>query len=263
MPVWIMYLIAVLAVTIGITTACSRRTKQANRPPIEAERSWSYQIVGVFPHDPKAYTQGLVYDGEHLYESTGLRGRSQLRVIDRHSGAVLKSIKLNPLLFGEGLALANDKLVQLTWKARTGYVYDKDTLEQKKSFKYSGEGWGITSDGSRLIVSDGSSTLRFWDPETLEETGQITVKNDAGPVRFLNELEFIDGHVYANIWQSDHIVKIEPESGRVVGWLDLSDLRSHLTVPGEVLNGIAYDENRGHLLVTGKFWDKLFEIELR
>ena len=225
---------------------------------------YSYRIVNTYPHDPDAFTQGLVVQNGVLYEGTGLRGGSSLRRVDMVSGNVLKSRELPDTYFGEGITVWRDRIVQLTWQSRVGFVYDRDTFDLLSQFSYSTEGWGITHDGKHLIMSDGSATLRFLDPDSLTVVGQIAVTDGSIPVTRLNELEYIDGEIYANIWQTDWIARIDPVAGRVVGWIDLSgilrpeDRKERV----DVLNGIAYDADERRLFVTGKWWPKLFEIVL-
>ena len=226
-------------------------------------RRYTYRVVHTYPHDPGAFTQGLVYEDGYLYEGTGLFGRSSLRKVVLETGKVTRMHPLESRLFGEGITIFGNRIIQLTWVARTGFVYDKERFERLRSFTYSTEGWGITHDGRRLIVSDGSSTLYFRNPETLEEVGRVEVRDDMGPVTRLNELEFVEGEVYANVWETDLIARIDPESGGVVGWIDLTGLlegRERLGADA-TLNGIAYDSTRKRLFVTGKRWPKLFEIE--
>jgi glutamine cyclotransferase len=222
------------------------------------------RIVSVFPHDRAAYTQGLVYENGGFYEGTGLRGRSALRRVDLESGEVLQTHSLPPQYFGEGIAIWEDRIIQLTWQSRQGFVYDKESFELLDTFSYPTEGWGITHDGTELIMSDGTQTLRFWDPETLIETGSIDVFANAGPVTRINELEYIQGMVFANIWQTDLIAVIDPHTGQVAAWIDLRGLLGpeDLVEPVDVLNGIAYDAGSERLFVTGKLWPKVFEIEL-
>lgn len=230
-----------------------------NNPPI----SYTYQIINTFPHDRQAFTQGLVFENGVFYESTGLNGRSSLREIDPATGNVLKIEALADRYFGEGIAVFEDRIIQLTWKSQTGFVYDRNTFKIIRQFEYTGEGWGMTHDGKRLIMSDGTSGLRFLDPETLEQTGRVDVYDDKGPVARLNELEFIQGEVFANVWQTDRIARINPETGRVAGWIDLTGLLApEERQNADVLNGIAYDSENGRLFVTGKLWPKLFEIRL-
>jgi glutamine cyclotransferase len=226
---------------------------------------YGYKILKTYPHDPKAFTQGLVYyKDDILYEGTGMWGESSLRKVDLKTGQVLQIHTLPGDIFGEGITLWGDKIIQLTWQHRKGFVYDRETFTLLREFSYPTEGWGITHDGTRLIMSDGSATLFVWDPETLQEIGRIEVRDDKGPVVRLNELEYIRGLIYANVWQTDRIAIIRPDDGRVVGWIDLSGLLApedrHARV--DVLNGIAYDAEGDRLFVTGKYWPKLFQIQL-
>ncbi len=225
---------------------------------------YTYEIVNTFPHDRDAWTQGLVYVEDVLYEGTGRQGQSNLRTIELETGNVLRLHRLPVQLFGEGVTVLGDKVFQLTWKAHVGFVYDKDSFRLLQVFTYPTQGWGITHDGQRLIMSDGTSTLHFLDPETLEEIGQIEVYDQNGPVTRLNELEYIHGEVYANVWQTDRIARIDPQTGQVTGWIDLTGLLSEKdrVEPVGVLNGIAYDAENDRLFVTGKLWPKIFEIEL-
>ena len=233
-------------------------------PPIaQPPATQSYRVVNSYPHDPQAFTQGLVIDDGVLYEGTGLEGRSTLRTVNLESGAVLKRYELPATVFGEGITVLGDRIFQLTWQSGIGYVYRKSDFSLLQTWNYAHEGWGITDDDTRLIVSDGTATIRFLDPATLQTTSQITASDDRGLVTNLNELEYIRGEIYANIWQTDRIARIDPASGKVLGWLDLSGL-----LPAEdrqqqvdVLNGIAYDAANDRLFVTGKWWPKLFEIE--
>lgn len=225
---------------------------------------YSYKVKHAYPHDPSAFTQGLVYADGILYEGTGLRGRSSVRLVELETGNVLKQTSLLPMFFGEGIAVYGDKIYQLTWTSRVGFVYDKSTLKLLRQFNYGTEGWGMTHDGERLIVSDGSAVLYFWDPETLRETGRVTVTEGGRPVSSLNELEYIEGEIWANVWQYDRLVRIVPETGKVVGWVDLQGLLPPSERRGteDVLNGIAYDREARRLFVTGKNWPKLYEIEI-
>lgn len=238
--------------------------------PVSAETNagvgeYTYKIVNTYPHDRLAFTQGFVFQDGIFYEGTGLYGDSTLRKVDRESGAVQQMERLPVTLFGEGITIFGDKLYQLTWKAGLGFVYNKDTFELLGEFRYPTEGWGITHDGARLIMSDGSDTLYFWNPETLEELGRVRVYDDNGPVVRLNELEYINGEVYANVWQTNRIARINPATGRVIAWINLDGLLTVEDVDGQqvdVLNGIAYDTDAGRLFITGKLWPKVFEIEL-
>ncbi len=225
---------------------------------------FGFRVLNSYPHDRGAFTEGLQYVAGQLYESTGLNGQSELRRVDLASGAVMQRCALGAQAFGEGITVLGDAIYQLTWKNQAGFVYDRASFALRRSFSYVGEGWGLTNDGQRLVMSDGSATLRFLDPATLEELGRVEVYDDRGPVTRLNELEFVDGQVYANIWQTDRIARIDPASGAVTGWIDLAGLLGpeDRTQPVDVLNGIAYDADGRRLFVTGKLWPKLFEIAL-
>ena len=231
---------------------------------VAPERWYTYRVVQSFPHDAEAFTQGLIYVDGLLYEGTGLNGRSSLRRVELESGAVLHSIPLDAEFFGEGLAVLGSRLYQLTWKAGAGFIYDWPSLERAGGWAYEGEGWGLTHDGTHLIMSDGTPTLRFLDPATLQVVRRVEVRAVDGPVSRLNELEYVRGQVYANIWQTNHIARIDPESGAVLGWIDLSGLltEAERSQGVDVLNGIAYDAGSDRLFVTGKLWPKLFEIDL-
>ena len=226
---------------------------------------YSYRIVNTYPHDAGAFTQGLfIHDGA-LYESTGRYGESKLHKVELETGEQVQSLPLSDQVFGEGSTLFDGKIYVLTWRSGAGLVVDAKTFKPERTFKYQGEGWGLTHDGERLIMSDGTSELRFLDPETLEETGRLEVTHKGKPLRNLNELEFIKGEIFANIWQSDAIVRINLETGQVTGILDMRGLLSDEERMGgqtDVLNGIAYDPQEDRLFVTGKNWPKLFEIEL-
>ncbi len=234
-------------------------------PPI----TYTYTVINSYPHDATAFTQGLLWEDGILYESTGWRGESDVRRVLLESGEVMEEVPIADQYFGEGITIFGDKLYELTWQAQTGFIYDADTLDLLGSFTYPTEGWGMTHDGEQLIMSDGTDTLYFWEPETLVENGRIHVHDGDTPIIRLNELEYIDGEIYANIWQTEYIVRINPDTGAVVGWIDLTGLLSAeeqagLRDPGNaVLNGIAYDEENGRLFVTGKLWPTLFEIELQ
>jgi glutamine cyclotransferase len=226
---------------------------------------FTYRVVQRYPHDPAAFTEGLVFSNGELYESTGLRGRSSLRRVALATGLVLQLHPLDSQYFGEGLTLFHDALIQLTWQSHLGFVYALSTFAPRQQFTYPTEGWGLTEDGQRLIMSDGSSTLYFLDPQTFNLTGQLEVRAGAYPVARLNELEYINGEIYANVWRTDLIARINPASGQVVGWIDLSGLLPAAERPADpeaVLNGIAYDPAGDRLFVTGKEWPALFQIVL-
>ena len=225
---------------------------------------YTYKVINTYPHDRSAFTEGLVFEDGVLYEGTGLHGHSTLRRVKLETGEILQICELPPQFFGEGVTIYENKLIQLTWKSHIGFVYDKYSFKLLQEFNYPDEGWGITHDGKNLIMSDGTSTLHFLDPETFEEIGQIEVSANNIPVTRINELEYIQGEIYANIWQTERIARIDPLTGQVVGWIDLKGILNpeddSETV--DVLNGIAYDAKNDRLFVTGKFWPKLFEIEL-
>lgn len=226
--------------------------------------TWTYEIINTFPHNPGAFTQGLVYEDGFLYEGTGLNGHSSLRKVDIKTGSILKTCELSDEYFGEGIAVFKDRIIQLTYQSNVGFVYDKETFELLKKFTYSTEGWGITHNGRHLIRSDGSPTLYFLDPDTFKQIRTLEVHDKETPVWGLNELEYINGQIYANLWPSDNIVRIDPSTGRIVGWIDMSGLLTEEERSDEVdvLNGIAYNPENNHLYITGKFWPKLFEINL-
>lgn len=235
--------------------------------PIGSEAAtpiYKFEIVNTYPHDPDAYTQGLVLDGKFLYEGTGLHGKSTLRKVDLSTGKVLKKINLPPAYFGEGITVVENQIIQLTWQSRKGFVYDKRTFRITREFDYKTEGWGITFDGRHLIMSDGTAFLQFLDPKTYQRIRAAAVSDEGRLIANLNELEYVNGEILANIWGRDVIARISPHSGMVTGWIDLTGLRRHLgkNHNAEVLNGIAYDPKRKTLLVTGKNWPKLFEIQL-
>jgi glutamine cyclotransferase len=222
-----------------------------------------YEVVRTFPHDPKAFTQGLAFHEGHLYEGTGQKGESSIRRVKLENGEVVQLERLEDQYFGEGIALVGDTIVQLTWQSEIGFVYDRTSFTRRRSFTYEGEGWGLTFDGKRLIMSDGSDALRFLDPATFKETGRLQVKDGGRPVTQLNELEYVKGEVLANVWGSDRIARISPTTGQVTGWIDLRGLLApHEATNVDVLNGIAYDAAGDRLFVTGKWWPKLFEIRI-
>jgi glutaminyl-peptide cyclotransferase len=224
----------------------------------------SYKVIHTYPHDPRAYTQGLVFIDGHLYESTGLNGRSSLRMDDLDSGRVLQSAPVPGQYFAEGLAPWGSTLVQLTWQSHVAFVYDRFSFRLLKTLHYDCDGWGLTEDGKNLIESDGTSEIRFFDPQTFHEVRHITVKDHGAQVAELNELEYIHGQIYANVWHTDRIARISPATGQVLGWIDLSGLlpAGSVSDPEAVLNGIAYDAVHDRLFVTGKLWPRLFEIKV-
>jgi glutaminyl-peptide cyclotransferase len=222
-----------------------------------------YQLINSYPHDRAAFTQGLIIRDGFLFESTGLNGRSSLRKVVLKTGEVVQRETVDTQYFAEGLVDWGDELIQLTWQSKTGFVYDAKTFKQKRTFSYTGEGWGITHDGKRLIMSDGTSKLRFLDPKTFSEIGQLDVRFEGKPLPNLNELEFVKGEIYANVWGNNNLVMIDPKSGQVTARVDLSALWQEFDRTGaDVLNGIAYDAKNDRLYVTGKNWPKLFEIRI-
>lgn len=227
---------------------------------------YTFKIVRTFPHDPTAFTQGLAYRDGFLYEGTGLKGRSSLRKVRLETGAVIQRVDLAPEFFGEGITLLKNEVVQLTWQSQTGLVYNVSDFRLLRRFSYPGEGWGLTTNGksNEIFMSDGTPEIRVLDSVTLTEKRRFTVHDGDTPINQLNELEFVDGEIFANVWQTDRIARISPKSGAVVGWIDLTGLLSPIyrLEPGAVLNGIAYDSIRKRLFVTGKLWPSVFEIRL-
>ncbi|MBI1763185.1 MAG: glutaminyl-peptide cyclotransferase [Acidobacteria bacterium] len=225
---------------------------------------YTYEVVNVYPHDAAAFTQGLVFYQGALFESTGLNGSSSLRKVELETGRVLKKLDVPSQYFAEGLALFNGRLLQLTWQNHVGFVYDQETFQQLNTFSYSGEGWGLANDGKSLILSDGSNQIRFLDPNTFQVQRTITVRDRGQAVARLNELEYVNGEIFANIWYTDRVARINPADGSVVGWIELNGLLTPQDGSrADVLNGIAYDAATNRLFVTGKLWPKLFEIKLK
>lgn len=252
--------LAVTFVAVGFS-ACAAQTDAV--PPAVIP-SLDYSIVRTYPHDPDAFTQGLLFHEGVLYESTGRNGFSSLRKVKLETGEVLQKVDVPEMYFAEGLALAGSRLIQLTWQAQTGFLYDLATFAKLGTFDYGGEGWGLTTDGARLIMSDGTPDLRFLDAQTLKETGHITVTDAGAPVKDLNELEMIDGAVFANIWMTPRIVRIDPKTGAVTGHLDLDRIMPS-PAPGkpiDVLNGIAWDPGSKRLFITGKLWPQIYELKV-
>lgn len=224
---------------------------------------WGYRVVRSYPHDPGSFTEGLFFHNGQLFESTGLEGHSWVRRVDLATGRGLQQANLPPQYFGEGSIVWGNRLIQLTWRSQIGFIYDLRTFRPTATFGYRGEGWALTHDGRRIIMSDGTSQLRFLDPVTLRETGRLQVTDGGRPVAQLNELEWVNGEILANIWQTDRIARINPRSGAVTGWIDLTGLLRPEDRAGrqvDVLNGIAWDGRR--LFVTGKLWPRLYQIEL-
>lgn len=279
--------LCVLVIATALTSlglGCSPKV-EADKPPVgettptktvsnEPEKKdvagpipiYGYQVVKTFPHDPDAFVQGLVFHDGYFLEGTGLEGRSSLRKVEISTGKVLKKIDIDSKYFGEGITLFKDKIYQITWQTNEAFEYDLETFKRVKSFSYTTEGWGITHDGTKLIMSDGTSTIYFRDPETFKEIGKVVVKDDTGEISLLNELEYIKGEIYANIWGTNTIARIDPKTGKVIGWIDLTGLLKPEDMKAghqvDVLNGIAYDEKADRLFVTGKLWPKIYEIKL-
>ena len=224
---------------------------------------YGYQIIHVYAHDPEAFTQGLEYRDGYLYEGTGLSGRSSIRKVELETGKVLQQAAVAPEYFGEGITVVGNQLLELTWQSKRGFIYDVSSFRMIRSFEYPGEGWGLTHDNSQIYMSDGSAQIRMWNPMTLQEIKRISVHDGAQPVTSLNELEYVKGDIYANVWETDRIAIIAAADGRVTGWIDLSGLLSaEERSTSDVLNGIAYDAAGDRLFITGKLWPKLFEIRL-
>ena len=247
-----------LSVVIAMTSGPTAQ-RPASRAPVA-----SYRVVHVFPHDPEAFTQGLVYLNGVFYEGTGLNGRSTIRKVRIENGEVLQLQKLDSQYFGEGIAVFGDTLFQLTWTSGIGVLYDLASFQRKGTFTYTGEGWGLTHDGTRLIMSDGSATLRFVDPTTRKLLSRLTVRDGGIPVANLNELEYVKGEIFANVWQTERIARISPKTGVVTGWIDLKGLLTprERAQGVDVMNGIAHDAAGDRLFVTGKLWPKVFEIRI-
>lgn len=221
------------------------------------------EIVATYPHDPRAYTEGLFYEDGRLWESTGTVGHSGIRLVDLKTGKVIRQVAVNPPLYGEGIVGWGEQIVSLTWKNGVGFRWSKDKLKRLGEFRYDGEGWALTTDGTSLILSDGTPVLRFLDPKTFAVKRRLMVTHDGRPLINLNELEYVDGEILANIWLTDRIARIDPASGRVTGWIDVAELhrQSGATATNDIPNGIAWDAKRRRLFVTGKDWPYVFEIK--
>jgi len=228
-------------------------------------KRYTYQVINRFPHDPDAFTQGLVYDNGFLYEGTGQYGESSIRKVNLETGEAINIYTLAQSLFGEGITIMADKLYQLTWKSQVGFVYDKESFHLLNRVTYPTQGWGITHDGENLIMSNGTSTIYYLDPEFFTEIKRLEVFNEQGAVTNINELEFINGKIYANVWQTDDIIIIDPQTGKVLGEINLKGILkfSERGSRTDVLNGIAYDPENDRIFVTGKYWTKLFEIKIK
>lgn len=252
-----------LSVTLAAALMIVQGFAAAQAPTGATIPTYRATIVATYPHDANAFTQGLQYVDGFFYEGTGLNGRSSIRKVKLETGAVVQRRDIAAQYFGEGITVWKSALIQLTWQSGLAFVYDRNTFAPLRTFKYRGEGWGLTHDGTSLVMSDGTSELRFLDPDTFAERRRVKVTAAGKPIPELNELEFVKGEIFANIWQTDRIARIDPATGRVTGWVDLSGLLTPRERAGtDVLNGIAYDAARDRLFVTGKLWPRLFEIKL-
>lgn len=258
------FLLLILCISCG--NGDNTNVPVGNAPPSNAPaQKYGYQIVNIFPHDSNAFTQGLILVDGKLLESTGQEGSSSLRSVELETGKVLKKVDVPPPYFAEGITVLNGKVYQLTWQHGVGFIYDLQTFERAGQFDYQGEGWGLTTDGQSLILSDGSNKLKFLNPSSFRVTRTISVIDGTSPVHQLNELEFIKGEIYANVWHADRIAVIDPQTGRVKAWIDLTGLMPEGELRDEeaVLNGIAYDQSNDKFYVTGKLWPRLFEIKVK
>lgn len=256
------WLPAILCLAVVLAPQLAGQSARPVHPARTPE--YTFEVVHVFPHDPAAFTQGLVYYNGFLYEGTGLQGRSSLRKVKLETGEILQRIDLSPAYFGEGIAILNNQVFQLTWQSQVGFVYALSDFRPLRRFSYPGEGWGLTSNGRDLYMSDGTAQIRILDGRTLKEKRRLRVHDGTADVAQVNELEFVQGEIFANVWQTDRIARISPQTGRVVGWIDLHGLLSpvYQRQPDAVLNGIAYDPRGKRLFVTGKLWPSVFEIRL-
>lgn len=263
-----------LILVLGLALSCyqcqpgasSNQPTQPPSPPANAiVPKYGYQIINIWPHDSNAFTQGLILADGKLLESTGQQGYSSLRIVELETGKILKKVDVPEPYFAEGIAMLNGKVYQLTWQDQLGFIYDSQNLKRAGEFNYQGEGWGLTTDGQSLILSDGSNLIRFIDPSSFRVTKTITVRDGITPIDQLNELEWVQGEIYANVWHDQRIAVINPQTGGVTAWIDLTGLipQGELQDPEAVLNGIAYDQANNRLFVTGKLWPRLFEIKVK
>jgi glutaminyl-peptide cyclotransferase len=260
-------MLPVLTILFAGVLACSEpaAVRQSQTPPaMDSVPVYFYQVVNTWPHDTGAYTQGLVFHDGALFESTGLYGSSSLRRVELKSGKVKKKVEVAREYFAEGMTIFRDKIFQLTWQAQKGFVYDLKNLKREGEFTYRGEGWGLTHDNESLIMSDGTNQIRFLDPNSFQVRRTISVFDNGQPLTQLNELEFIKGEIYANIWKADKIVRLDPATGKITAWIDMTGLhhQGNDTDYENCLNGIAYDAEGDRLFVTGKRWPSIFEIRL-
>jgi glutaminyl-peptide cyclotransferase len=267
------YLRLVCCAAFLALTGCpdDARSGSNDRPPPVVNpdpRVARFTVVKSWPHDPAAFTQGLEFEKGRLYEGTGTEGKSTLREVALETGDVIRMATLPPEVFGEGITVLGNRIYQLTWKSKKGFVYDLASFKRISEFTYDGEGWGLANDGSSLIMSDGSAHLYFRDPATFAVTRTVEVRDRDTPVPKLNELEWVNGEIYANVWETDSIVRINPQSGAVIGWVNMRGLfsgsdRGRYLQPGQVtdvLNGIAWDDSTKRLVVTGKWWPRIYQI---
>lgn len=261
-PLVMLVFLGALVILLGVWII--RCQQPGSSLPAKLDETMTYEVLNVYPHDPGAFTQGLIYLDGFLYESTGLYGESTLRKVDLETGEVIQKIDLMPEYFAEGMTHWGDTLVQLTWREGTGFVYELADFSILEQFAYPVEGWGLTQDGEHLIMSDGTSSLHFLNPETLLIEKSINVTYQGREIQRINELEFIRGEIFANIWQTESIIRIDPQSGEVKGWIDMNGILppEQRKTNTDVLNGIAYDPRNDRLFVTGKFWPRLYEIRL-
>lgn len=259
-------LVAAALVVAAAWAACAQNRGVVAKAPAAPAKpvEYAYEIVKVFPHDREAYTQGLQYHQGFLFEGTGLNGRSSLRKVQLETGKVLQSIPLSSEFFGEGIAIVGDEIAQLTWQNGIGFVYGLRDFRLRRKFSYTGEGWGMATNGREVFMSDGSAAIRVLDPRTFAEKSRFTVLDGDHPVTRLNELEWVEGEIYANVYQTERIARISPRTGHVTGWIDMNGLLSPVMRSGQVdvLNGIAYDPAGKRLFATGKLWPSLFQIRV-
>jgi glutamine cyclotransferase len=252
----VIFLVSVLVSVFVLSVYYSSSQQESTIP------WYTYRIVNTYPHDPQAFTQGLVFHGGYLYESTGLYNFSTIRRVELETGSILQIKHLSHQYFGEGMTIFTDSIIQLTWKSNVGFVYDVHSFKLLQNFSFPNEGWGLTHDGDQLIMSDGTEILSFLDPETFEKIGELYVQNNES-ISGINELEYIQGELFANIWKTDYIARIDLETGQVIGWIDLSGLPdAYADDHNDVLNGIAYDAQSDRFFVTGKHWSNLYEIQI-
>jgi len=256
----LLFIVAILVMSGSILVYLNSNKLQG---PPSAVTHYTYTIVNTYPHDTNAFTEGLVYSDGFLYESTGISGSSSLRRVDLNTGTVQQQVMLPSPYFGEGITIVGNKIIQLTWQSHLGFIYNKTTFALLGNFSYTTEGWGLTFDGTHLVMSDGTDSLYFLDPITFQQTGKVAVHDGNTTVVNINELEYINGDVYANIWQTNTIAIINPQTGQITGWIDLTGLPEEQNInPDAVLNGNAYDKTNNGLFVTGKDWPNLYQIKL-